>query len=467
MKLKQLRNMLDKGEISAVELTLEYISKIKQDDTNSFITICEDEALNEAKLAQKMIESGRASSMTGIPVSVKDNILTKGVLTTCASKMLKDFVPDYDAEAVAKLKSQGAVILGKTNMDEFAMGSTSTTSYFGGVKNPHDLKKTAGGSSGGSSAAVAKGLCPVSLGSDTGGSVRQPAAFCSVAGLKPTYGRVSRFGVVSYASSMEQIGIISESAEDTGYVLSSISGGEYKDMTCIHDAEDFTRLCGMPLKDIKIGIIKELIDSCQPEIKKNVQNAIDVYKSMGARIIEVSIPSLEYAVSAYYIISAAEASSNLARFDGIRYGLKSDNLSDYDSYIKNIRKEGFGFEVKKRILMGNYVLGKEGYEKYYKKALYIRENIKKEYKELFGKCGCILTPTSTVGPGAIDKKTERDAGYYKNDMCTVSANMAELPSISVPCGCPSAPAGLCLTGPKLSEAFIIAVADRYEREVCL
>ena len=466
MKLKQLRCELDKGNISAVELTKEYLDLIKKDTTNSFITVCEERALNDAVKAQEMIDKGAAKALTGIPVSVKDNICTRGIRTTCASRMLEDFVPQYDAEAVAKLKDQNAVILGKTNMDEFAMGSTSVSSYFGAVKNPLNEERVAGGSSGGSAAAVGAGLCPVSLASDTGGSVRQPAGFCGVVGIKPTYGRISRYGVVSYASSLEQIGVVAQTAEDAGYVLSNISGSYMHDMTCRLAAEDFTRNCGMSLKGFRIGIIDQLFECCSPEVSQSVLRALDVYKSMGAEIIKCSMPSLDYAVAAYYIISAAEASSNLARFDGVKYGKRADDYSDYDQLVSRSRAEGFGFEVKKRILLGNYVLSAEKYEEYYIKANKIRAQIKREYEEIFRSCSCIITPTTSTTAGLIDGNNSGDAQYYGGDMSTVSANMAELPAISIPCGKDSdcMPIGMSITGPALSEALIIGVADAYERE---
>ena len=466
MKLKQLRKRLDRGDIGAVELTQRYLDLIKKDTTNSFITICEESALREAGKAQKLIDRGMSKAMTAIPFSIKDNICTRGIRTSCASAMLEDFVPEYDAEVVEKLKEQGAVILGKTNMDEFAMGSTSLSSCFGAVKNPSDHKTIAGGSSGGSAASVAGGMCAASLGSDTGGSVRQPSAFCGVVGIKPTYGRISRYGLVSYASSLEQIGVVAQTAEDAGYVLSNISGSNMRDMTCRIGGEDFTRNCGMSLKGFKIGIIDRLLECCSPEVVKRIRRAIDVYKSLGAEIINCTMPSLDYAVAAYYIISAAEASSNLARFDGIKYTRRAHGCTDFEQLISRSRAEGFGFEVKKRILLGNYVLGADKYEDYYIKANKIRARIQQEYEEIFRTCSCVICPTSSTTAGLIENGCSGDAQYYSGDMSTVSANMAQLPSISIPCGkdINLMPVGMSITGPEFSEALIIGVADAYERE---
>ncbi len=464
MTIKSLRKALDNKEIGCVELTLDYLSKISKDDCNCFITVCEEKAIKSAEIAQKIINSGNSQAMTGIPLAVKDNICTKSIKTTCASKMLSDFVPMYNAEAVEKLLNQGAVILGKTNMDEFGMGNTSSTSVFGGVKNPVDKSYVAGGSSGGSAAAVAKNLCASALGSDTGGSVRQPASWCGVVGLKPTYGRVSRYGLISYASSLEQIGVISRYAEDAGYVLSCVCATDKKDMTCRYEGEDFTRLCGKEIKGLKIALLDEFIKLCTPETAALIDEAAKVYESMGAELVHCSMPSLKFAVSGYYIISSAEAASNLARFDGVRYGCAVNNTEIYDELIKASRTEGFGDEVKKRILLGNYVLTAQGYNKYYHKALKMRNLIKNEYKSIFEKCSCVLGPVTPSG-AVLEGAQIGDASYYESDVFTVCANLAGLPSVSVPCGNykNGMPAGMCITGPELSESLLISLADAYER----
>ena len=468
MKLKNLRKALDTGQIGAVELTKEYLSQIHKDDCNCYITVCEDEAIKSAQKAQERIDKGESLPMTGIPVSVKDNICTRDIRTTCGSKMLSDFVPFYDAQAVSFLKDQDVVVLGKTNMDEFAMGSYSTTSCFGAVKNPHNKNAVAGGSSGGSAAAVASGLCAAALGSDTGGSVRQPASFCGVAGIKPTYGRVSRYGLVSYASSLEQIGVLATCAEDAGYVLSAISGGNDKDMTCRGKTEDFTHLCGRSLKGVKIALIDQLFEDCSDEVLKRVLEAVEVYKGLGAQILNFSMPSLEYAVAGYYIISSAEASANLARFDGIRYGEFDKDSNDFQQLISSVRCEGFGEEVKKRILFGNYVLTQDRYEKYYLKALKARNCIIDEFSQIFQKCGCVLSPSAATTAPLIECASSHELPYH-SEICSVSANMADLPSITVPCGTSkdNMPIGLSITGPKFSESLIISVADAFERCVCV
>ncbi len=467
MKLKQMRQQLDSKEIGAKELAFEYIEKIKIDEFNSFITVCEDSALQTADAAQKMINAGESKALTGIPLSVKDNICTKGIRTTCASRMLEDFVPPYDAAVVDKLNSQKAVIVGKTNMDEFAMGGSSQTSYFGGVKNPADSSRVPGGSSGGAAASVAAGLCAAALGSDTGGSIRQPASFCGVTGLKPTYGRVSRFGLIAFASSFDQIGPIASCAEDAGYVLNVIAGADKNDMTSSErETEDFTSRCGMSVKGLKIGLPKEFFENgVQEDVAKAVLLAADKLKSEGAQIIECSLPSLEYAVSAYYLISSAEAASNLARFDGVKYGHRSKNGDSYSELIENSRNEGFGDEVKRRILLGNYALSSGYYDAYYKNASRIRTKIKGDYSGLFEKCDVILTPTAPTTAYKIGFQENDPVKMYMSDICTVTANIAGLPSISIPCGADESnmPIGMSITGNYYNESLIIGVADAYEK----
>lgn len=465
MKLKELRKKLDNKEIGAVELTREYLDAIKGDVCNSYITVCEEEAISAAREAQLLIDSGKALPMTGIPVSVKDNICTKGIRTTCASKMLEDFIPPYDASVVEKLKSQKTVILGKTNMDEFAMGGSSQTSYFGGVKNPADTSRVTGGSSGGAAASVAAGLCAAALGSDTGGSIRQPSAFCGVVGLKPTYGRVSRYGLIAFASSFDQIGPIAKSAEDTGYILSAIAGRDENDMTARCGSEDFTALCGKLPKGLKIGLPKEFFEGSDPGIAAAVSEAAQSYKELGAELIECSLPSLEYAVSAYYLISSAEAASNLSRFDGVKYGHRSADGDSFMELIENSRSEGFGSEVKRRIMLGNYALSSGYYDAYYKNASRIRTKIKAEYDDIFSRCDIVLTPTAPTTAYPIGFQENDPVKMYTADICTVTANIAGLPSVSIPCGADEngLPIGMSLTGRYMDEKLIIAAADAFER----
>lgn len=470
MSLKKLRAMLDSREISAVELTQEYIDRIDKTDKtlNSYITVCRESALKEAENAQNAIDNGNSSPMTGIPVSVKDNICTLGVKTTCASKMLEDFIPPYDASAVAKLKKENAVILGKTNMDEFAMGGSSQTSYFGGVKNPYDPSRVTGGSSGGAAASAAGDLCAAALGSDTGGSVRQPASFCGVTGLKPTYGAVSRWGLIAFASSLDQIGVLAKSAEDTGYVLNSIYGYDENDATSSKNAKgDYLSLIGSDISELKIGVPEEFFgEGLNDEVKTAVLSAVNYYKKIGCEIVNVSLPSLEYAVSAYYLISSAEAASNLSRFDGIKYGFRSGLGEDFNELIKNSRREGFGDEVKHRIMLGNYALCSGYYDAYYKNATRIRTQLRAEYASIFEKCDVILTPTAPTTAYKIGEQENDPVKMYLADIYTVTVNIAGLPAVSSTCGYDKngMPIGMSLIGRAFDEKTIIAVCDRFERD---
>lgn len=469
MSLSQYRKMLDTRQIGAPELLEEFIKKIQEKDDliKSFITLDFEGARAAAKAAQVIIDSGSSLAMTGIPYSAKDNILTSNIRTTCASKMLENYRPPYDATVIERLNAQNAVLLGKNNLDEFAMGGSGTSSYFGTTRNPANTERIAGGSSSGSAAAVAAGFTPISLGTDTGGSVRLPAAFCGVCGLKPTYGRISRYGVIEFASSLDQVGIIAETAEDTGYLLNATVGHDSRDATSsVNPCDDFTAF-DIDFKKLKIGVVKELshlgIDS---EIAHAVENALSVYRHMGAEITEVSFPSLKYAVAAYYILSSAEAASNLARFDGIKYGLRSDG-DNYAELIKNTRADGFGKKVKRRILFGNYVLSDGNCGEYYQKALAVRRKIKEEYMRAFESCDILITPTA---PTAAYRINNSDADIVKmcmEDICTVPASLAGLPAISIPCGYTkdSLPIGMSITGKPFAEAEIIAAAMGYESEV--
>lgn len=469
MDLRELRHKLDNKEISAIELAQDYLNKIKERDAriNSYITVCEEEAIKQAKAAQAVIDSGSAQPLTGIPLSVKDNICTDGIKTTCASKMLEDFVPPYDATAASRLKAQSYVMLGKTNMDEFAMGGSSQTSYFGGPKNPYNTECVTGGSSGGAAASVAAGLCAAALGSDTGGSVRQPASFCGVTGLKPTYGAVSRWGLIAFASSLDQIGVIANSAADAGYVFNAIKGYDENDATSYRGIQDdCLGLLDSDISGLKIGVPREFLDGCADEVKAAVLKAADFYKSLGCEIIECSLPSLEYAVSAYYLISSAEAAANLSRFDGIKYGFRSGLGEDYNELIKNSRREGFGREVKRRIMLGNYALCSGYYDAYYNNARRIRTKIKEEYAEIFSSCDVILTPTAPTPAYKIGQIESDPTKMYLADICTVTVNIAGLPAISTTCGysADGMPIGMSLTGKAFDEKTIIAVCDRFEKD---
>lgn len=470
MALKKLREMLDSKEIGAVELTEQYLDRIEKSDEeiNSYITVCKENALADAKKAQEVIDSGNSGAFTGLPISVKDNICTLGVKTTCASHMLDDFIPPYNATVMEKLKKDNIVMLGKTNMDEFAMGGSSQTSYFGGVKNPYDLTRVTGGSSGGAAASVSADLCAAALGSDTGGSVRQPASFCGVTGLKPTYGTVSRWGLIAFASSLDQIGVIAKSAEDTGYMLEGIYGYDENDATSSKKSEgNYNSLIGSDVNKLKIGVPKEFFgDGLNDEVKTAVLNAVEYYKKLGCEIVDVSLPSLEYAVSAYYLISSAEAASNLSRFDGIKYGLRSGLGEDFNDLIKNSRREGFGQEVKRRIMLGNYALCSGYYDAYYKNATRIRTQIRNEYADIFRKCDAMLTPTAPTTAYKIGEQENDPVKMYLADIYTVTVNIAGLPAISTTCGYDSKglPIGMSLIGKAFDEKTIIAVCDRFEKD---
>ncbi len=464
----ELGEGLRNKDFSAVELTKAFLNRIETTDKsiNAFITVCDDIALSDAEKADKMFADGTAKPLTGIPLGLKDNICTKDIPTTCASKMLMDFVPPYSATAALALKNEGAVLLGKTNMDEFAMGGSSQTSYFGGVHNPFSTDRVTGGSSGGSAAAVSAAMCPAALGSDTGGSIRQPSAFCGVTGLKPTYGAVSRYGLVAFASSLDQIGPIARSAVDCGIIFNSISGKDANDATSKSTNYDSLAKINCDLKGTVIGLPKEFfeagLDDC---VKTAVENAAKEYEKMGFIIKPVSIPSLKFAIPAYYLISSAEAASNLSRYDGIKYGYRSTATGSYNDLIKNTRREGFGSEVKRRIMLGNYALSSGYYDAYYNKAVQIRGKIRNEYADVLKDCDCILTPTAPTPAYKIGAQENDPVKMYSADICTVTANIAGLPAISTTCGYDDSgmPLGMSITGKAFDEATIIAVADRFEK----
>ena len=470
LKVREMREMLDTKQISASELASEYINRIQKLDgkVESYITVTEDKALATAKSAQEKIDKGEATPLTGIPMAIKDNICTEGVKTTCASKILENFVPPYSATVMDKLNSQNIVILGKTSMDEFAMGGSTQTSAFAKTKNPYDLNRVPGGSSGGSAACVSASLCAGALGSDTGGSIRQPAAFCGVTGLKPTYGRVSRYGLIAFASSLDQIGPIAKDAHDCGIILNAIAGYDRHDGTVSKKATmDYTSKIGQEIKGMKIAIPKEFYAAGIDDIvKKTVLAAAEKYKAMGAEIIECSMPSLKYAVAAYYLISSAEASSNLSRFDGIKYGHRSQKGDTYNELICNSRSEGFGEEVKRRILLGNYALSSGYYDAYYGKAMALKQKIVAEYADIFSKCDVILTPTTPSVAYGVNENISDPAKMYQADICTVTVNIASLPAISTTCGYDEKgmPIGMSLVGKHFDEATIIQAADAFEKD---
>lgn len=467
-KIRELRALLDTKEISAVELTQHYLNRIENQGKaiDCFISVTAEHALAQAQAAQKRIDSGDAGPLTGIPLAIKDNLCTDGLATTCGSKMLEDFVPPYNATVVSKLEEAGAVLLGKTSMDEFAMGGSTQTCAFTDTRNPYDLSRIPGGSSGGSAAAVSARLAPATLGSDTGGSIRQPAAFCGVTGLKPTYGRVSRYGLVAFASSLDQIGPIAQDAHDCAILLGAIAGHDPHDGTSSgRGVPDFTAKIGQSMAGMKIALPTEFYgDAIDAEVRDTVLAAAKKYESMGAELIEVNMPVLKYAVMAYYLISAAEASSNLSRYDGIKFGYRSKDAQSYDELVRRSRTEGFGTEVKRRILLGNYALSSGYYDAYYRKALALKQEVISEYKHIFHQCDLILTPTAPTVAYHAGTNIDDPVKMYMADICTVTVNIAGLPAITTACGYDKdgMPIGMSLIGNRFAEPLIVQAADAFE-----
>ena len=470
LTVHELRDKLKNNELTASDITKAYVDKIGQTekDVQAFITTLTDEALEQAKQIDEKREKGEITNeLAGIPIGIKDNICTKGVRTTCASKMLENFISPYDATVMEKINQEHMISLGKLNMDEFAMGASTEYSYFKKTRNPRNLKTVPGGSSGGSAAAVAANMVPWALGSDTGGSIRQPASFCGVVGLKPTYGLVSRYGLVAFASSLDQIGPITKDVEDAAILLNVIAGHDEKDTTSIKtEKKDYTKALKNDVKGLKIGIPKEYFgEGINEEVKQKLEQAIEKYKELGAEIEEFSLDIADYALATYYIIACAEASSNLGRFDGIRYGYRTKNFTNLKELFKNSRSEGFGAEVKRRIILGTYVLSSGYYDAYYKKAQQVRTLVKKEFDKAFAKYDVLLTPTSPTVAFEIGTKSNNPLEMYLADICTVSVNIAGLPGISIPCGTDSKgmPIGMQLIGNHFAEDPILNVAYAYEQ----
>ena len=469
MTAASLSEKLRKKECSAVEITRSVLEQIEktEDKIGSFVTMCEEQALKKAEEVDRKIAAGEAlSSLAGIPIGVKDNICTKDVLTTCSSKMLYNFVPPYDATVVSRLKQADAVIIGKCNMDEFAMGSSCETSYFKKTKNPWDPAYVPGGSSGGSAACVSAGEAVLSLGSDTGGSIRLPASYCGVVGLKPTYGSVSRYGLVAFASSLDQIGPLGRSVEDVANLYEVICGRDPMDATsAAREYGAFAQKINRSVKGLRIGIPKEYFgDGVEPEIKAAVLESVDRLVKEGAQTVSISLPSTDYALSAYYIISSAEASSNLARFDGVKYGYRAKDFTNLIDMYEKTRSEGFGDEVKRRIMLGTFVLSSGFYDAYYKRAKQMQQKIAQEYAEAFSQCDIILTPTSPSTAFRMGERTDDPLKMYAADICTVTVNIAGLPAISVPCATASngLPVGMQMIGPKFSEQMLFDAAGCFE-----
>ena len=472
LTVHELQEKLKSKELTIQEITNAYINRIeeKEKDVQAFVTTLAEEAKEQAEKIQSKLENGEIEgNLAGIPIGIKDNICTKGIKTTCSSKMLENFVSPYDATVMEKINSKGMITLGKMNMDEFAMGGSTEYSYFKKTKNPWDLNRVPGGSSGGSAAAVAANMVPWALGTDTGGSIRQPASLCGVVGLKPTYGLVSRYGLVAFASSLDQVGTFTKDVEDCAILLNVIAGKDEKDSTSVDVGEkDYTKALQKDVKGLKIGVPKEFYgEGINPEVKKSLEQAIEKYKEMGAEIEEFSLDIANYALATYYIIACAEASSNLGRFDGIRYTYRAPEAKNLKEIYKKSRSEGFGAEVKRRIILGTYVLSSGYYDAYYKKAQQVRTLVMNEFNKAFEKYDVLITPTSPTVAFKIGEKSNNPMEMYLADICTVSINIAGLPGISIPCGVDSQglPIGMQIIGNKFEEEKILKTAYAFEQEI--
>ncbi len=466
--IHDLQGMLEKKEVSAAEVISSVYGRIDdvEDKIRAYVTLTKDEAFEMAQAADKDRAAGRAKTLSGIPVAIKDNMCTRGITTTCSSKILQNFTPPYESTVTSRLLERGYVLTGKTNLDEFAMGSSTENSGFHTTRNPWDTERIPGGSSGGSAAAVAADECAAALGSDTGGSIRQPASLCGVVGLKPTYGRVSRYGLVAFASSLDQIGPITKNVMDCAILMNVISGRDLRDSTSAPvDVPDFTAVIGKDIKGLKIGIPKEyFIEGLDPEVESAVKGAVMKLESLGAVPVEVSLPHTGYAVATYYVLATSEASSNLARYDGVKYGFRAEGKDLIDMYM-NSRAKGFGAEVKRRIMLGTYALSSGYYDAYYKKAQQVRTLIKNDFENAFKKVDIVVTPTSPTAAFRLGEKTEDPLQMYLADIFTISVNLAGVPAISIPCGFTSGnlPAGLQLIGKHFDEETILKTAYAYEQ----
>ncbi len=468
LSLKELSVQLEKKTFSSVELTQFFLERIKlhNPSINAFLTIDENKSLLMAKDADRIIQSGDKKVLTGIPIAQKDIFCAEGWRTTCASKMLENFIAPYNATVVENFNQVGVVTLGKTNMDEFAMGSSNETSYYGVVHNPWDKDLVPGGSSGGSAAAVAAHLCPAATATDTGGSIRQPAAFCGLTGLKPTYGRVSRWGMVAFASSLDQAGTLTRSAEDAALMLNVMAGHDPKDSTSIDiAAEDYTANLNKSLKGLKIGIPEQhFAEGLNADVEQNIRNALGEFEKLGATLKEISLPNSHQSVSAYYVIAPAEASANLSRYDGVRYGYRCDDPKNLEDLYKRTRSEGFGTEVKRRIMIGTYALSAGYYDAYYIKAQKIRRLIKNDFDNAFAEVDVIMGPTSPHTAFKIGSQTNDPVTMYLEDIYTIAVNLAGLPGISIPAGLvEQLPVGLQIIGKNFSESHLLNIAHQFQQ----
>jgi len=470
LTISELSEMLSRREVASEEITRSVLERIKEVDgkVHSYLWVNDDYALAQAKEADRLRQSGeKLNPLLGIPIGLKDIFITRGVPTTCASKILENFIPPYDGTAVEKLKERGAVIVGKLNMDEFAMGSTCENSAYGVSRNPWNLDYIPGGSSGGSAAAVAADECIASLGTDTGGSIRQPAACCGVVGIKPTYGRVSRFGIIAYASSLDQVGPLTKNVRDSAIMLEAIAGFDPRDSTSVkRETPKYTEALTGEVKGIKLGLPTEyFIKGLDPEVEDAVKRAVKVLESLGAEVIEVSLPHTDYCIACYYIIAMAEASSNLARYDGVKYGLRVSEPGPIINMYKATRSQGFGAEVRRRIILGTYALSAGYYDAYYLKALKVRTLIRKDFEEAFKKCDVIIAPVLPTPPYKLGTKINDPLSMYLSDIFTVSCNLAGLPGMSIPCGFSKEglPLGMQILARHFEEEKIFQVAYAYEQ----
>ncbi|WP_456430885.1 Asp-tRNA(Asn)/Glu-tRNA(Gln) amidotransferase subunit GatA [Thermosulfuriphilus sp.] len=469
LTLHELLDLLDRGEVNSEEATRSVLERIEvvEPKVKAYITVCAEEALESARLADRRRKDGEEAPLLGCPISIKDVICTQGIRTTCGSRMLENFIPPYDATVVERLKAAGAVIVGKTNMDEFAMGSSTENSAFYPTANPWDLSRIPGGSSGGSAAAVAADECLASLGSDTGGSIRQPAAHCGIVGLKPTYGRVSRYGLVAFASSLDQIGPMTKDVTDCALLLSVIAGYDPRDSTSApRPVPDYQKALKVELKGLRIGVPREyFISGIDPEVEKAVKEALALFEQEGAHLVEISLPHSEYAVAAYYIIAPAEASSNLARYDGVKYGFRAQEYRDLLSMYKKTRSEGFGPEVKRRIMLGTYALSAGYYDAFYLKASRVRTLIVEDFQRAFEGCDVIATPVAPTPAFGLGEKLDDPLQMYLSDVFTIATNLAGIPGISIPCGFSreGLPIGLQLMAPHFEEERLLKVAYSFEQ----
>ncbi len=467
--LKQLSNALHQGEISSVELTRHFLDRINQHngELNAFISVTDDLAMRQARAADERLQSKTAGPLTGIPLAHKDIFCTKGVRTSCGSKMLDPFISPYDATVVEKLNAAGMVTLGKTNMDEFAMGSSNETSFYGPVKNPWNTQRVPGGSSGGSAASVAARLAPVATGTDTGGSIRQPSSLCNLTGLKPTYGRVSRYGMIAFASSLDQAGPMAANAEDAAMLLNAMSGFDERDSTCVNrEVPDYTATLNDSLEGLRIGLPKEYFgEGLDPAVAAIIETAIKQFETLGATIKEISLPNTNLAVPTYYVVAPAECSSNLSRMDGVRFGHRADNPKDLLDLYQRSRGEGFGDEVKRRIMVGTYALSAGYYDAYYLKAQKCRRLISNDFQQAFEEVDVIMGPTAPTTAFKLGDRINDPVAMYLADIYTISTNLAGLPGMSIPAGfADGLPAGLQIIGNYFEEARLLNVAHQYQQE---